>query len=214
MLSRFRLLPDAAQRLCWVLLALAIAVLPHLQHLPVWLVAIAAATCGWRLLIELKGWNLPPRLLRTAVACGMLACVAIGYRTLNGLEAGTAFLVLLAGAKLLETRGTRDLTMLVFVSYVLLFAAFLLAVFIVGVVAGAPAAGFALLLSIPVVWWAFVPPFFMFNPLTIADAHDIDLFFLFGALLIGIADLYRQSLNILTRTRLKTGDHSVAPNSR
>jgi hypothetical protein len=96
----------------------------------------------------------------------------------------------------------------------LLFAAFLLAVFIVGVVAGAPAAGFALLLSIPVVWWAFVPPFFMFNPLTIADAHDIDLFFLFGALLIGIADLYRQSLNILTRTRLKTGDHSVAPNSR
>lgn len=125
MLSRFHLLPDAAQRLCWVLLALAIAVLPHLQHLPVWLVAIAAATCGWRLLIELKGWNLPPRFLRTAVACGMLACVAIGYRTLNGLEAGTAFLVLLAGAKLLETRGTRDLTMLVFVSYVLLFAAFL-----------------------------------------------------------------------------------------
>jgi transglutaminase-like putative cysteine protease len=125
MLSRFQLLPDAAQRLCWVVLALVIAVLPHLKHLPIWLVAIAAATWAWRLLIELKGWNLPPRIARTAVACGMLACVAISYRTLNGLEAGTAFLVLLAGAKLLETRGTRDLTMLVFVSYVLLFAAFL-----------------------------------------------------------------------------------------
>lgn len=125
MFSRFQLLPDAAQRMCWILLALAIAVLPHLSHLPIWLIAIAVATCAWRLLIELKGWNLPPRLVRTAVACGMLACVALSYRTLNGLEAGTAFLVLLAGAKLLETRGTRDLTMLVFVSYVLLFAAFL-----------------------------------------------------------------------------------------
>ncbi len=57
----------------------------------------------------------------------MTAMVAVfaSYRTLNGIEAGTAFLVLMAGVKLLETRTSRDLTVLVFIAYFLLYAALL-----------------------------------------------------------------------------------------
>ena len=47
------------------------------------------------------------------------------YRTLNGIEAGTAFLVLMAAAKLLETRTSRDLTVIVFIGWFLLYAALL-----------------------------------------------------------------------------------------
>ena len=47
------------------------------------------------------------------------------YRTLNGVEAGTAFLVLMVTAKLLETRSTRDVTILAFIAWFLLYAALL-----------------------------------------------------------------------------------------
>ena len=96
----------------------------------------------------------------------------------------------------------------------LYFAAFLPAIFIVGIVAGPPAAVFAILLAIPFVWWAFMPPFFHFGPLTRADAHDINLFLLFGVLLIGLADLCRQTIRILNRAGLKGTDEKVAPKSR
>jgi len=95
----------------------------------------------------------------------------------------------------------------------LYFAAFLPAVFIVGIVAGAPAAVFAILLTVPLVWWAFMPPFFEFGPLTRTDAHDINLFFLFSVLLIGLADLCRLTVTIVNGGGLKATDKTVAPNS-
>ena len=49
----------------------------------------------------------------------------LDYRTLNGIDAGTALLIVMAGMKLLETQTVRDLTVIVFLSYFALFAAFL-----------------------------------------------------------------------------------------
>ena len=54
-----------------------------------------------------------------------LLAVLLDYRTFNGIAAGSAFLVLMAGVKLLETRSARDLTVLIFISYFLQFAALL-----------------------------------------------------------------------------------------
>ncbi|MBR0713519.1 DUF4118 domain-containing protein [Bradyrhizobium liaoningense] len=96
----------------------------------------------------------------------------------------------------------------------LYFAAFLPGIFVVGILVGAPAAVFAILLSIPLVWWAFMPPFFEFSPLTIAYAHDINLFFLFSVLLIGLADLCRQTVAIIGRGDLNATSENTAPRSR
>ena len=85
----------------------------------------------------------------------------------------------------------------------LYFAAFLPSIFVVGILAGAPAAAFAILLTIPVVWWAFMPPFFQFSALTSAYADSINLFLLFSVLLTGFADLCRQTMTIVSRGRLK-----------
>ena len=63
--------------------------------------------------------------LRVAVALVSTIAIFGTYRTLNGIEAGTAFLVLMAAAKLLETRTARDLTVIVFIAWFLLYAAVL-----------------------------------------------------------------------------------------
>jgi hypothetical protein len=97
----------------------------------------------------------------------------------------------------------------------LYFAAFLPAIFVVGLLAGAPAAAFAMLLAILLGWWAFMPPFFEFSRPTLADAESIKLFFLLGVLLAGLADLCRQTAVIGRRSGgLKPADKGVAPNSQ
>jgi transglutaminase-like putative cysteine protease len=114
-----------SQRLLWAMGAMTLAVLPHLTSIPIWIPLCGACLALWRITIELLAWRLPPRWLRFLIAFAALFAVAGSYRTLNGLEAGTALLVVMAGVKLLETRGVRDYTILVFLGYVLLFAALL-----------------------------------------------------------------------------------------
>ncbi|MBR0966633.1 DUF4118 domain-containing protein [Bradyrhizobium diazoefficiens] len=96
----------------------------------------------------------------------------------------------------------------------LYFAAFLPSIFIVGLIAGAPASAFAALLTIALVWWAFMPPFFQFTPLSRANADAINLFFLLAVLLIGLADLCRQTAAIVSRGGLKSTSESAATNSQ
>ena len=96
----------------------------------------------------------------------------------------------------------------------LYFATFLPSLFVLGLVAGAPAAAFAALLTVPVVWWAFMPPIFEISPLTAADADSINLFFLLAVLLIGLADLCRVTMTINRSGGLKSSGESAATNSQ
>jgi hypothetical protein len=96
----------------------------------------------------------------------------------------------------------------------LYFAAFRPSLFVLGIVVGAPAAGFAALLTVPVVWWAFMPPFFKFNSLTGAHADSINLFCLLAVLVIGLADLCRETMAIISRGGLKPRSESAATNSQ
>ena len=109
----------------WVLGALIAAIAPHVPYLPAWISLLIAAALAWRWAADRRAWPLPPRWLRVLVAIAATLAVLGTYRTLNGIEAGTAFLVLLAGVKLLETRGGRDLTVIVFIAYFLLYSALL-----------------------------------------------------------------------------------------
>ncbi|WP_128924200.1 DUF4118 domain-containing protein [Bradyrhizobium guangxiense] len=94
----------------------------------------------------------------------------------------------------------------------LYFAAFLPSLFVLGLVAGAPAAVVAALLTIPLVWWAFIPPFFQFTPLSSANADSINLFCLLAVLLIGFADLCRETMVIVRRGGLRSPGESAATN--
>lgn len=108
-----------------VLAALLLACAPHVPYLPPWVPLLLIVIGFWRWLANRQGWPMAPRWLRIVVTAAATVAVLGTYRTLNGIEAGTTFLVLMAGMKLLESRSSRDLTVVVFIAYFLLFAALL-----------------------------------------------------------------------------------------
>jgi hypothetical protein len=79
----------------------------------------------------------------------------------------------------------------------LYFAPFFPAVFAASLLAGVPAGIFTAASTVPIVWWAFMPPQFEFNPLTPADYNSFVLFVLSSSLAIWISHLYREALVIL-----------------
>lgn len=113
------------RKLAWVISGLVLAILPHAPHLAPWTLVLLGLAVAARIFVEVQARALPPKWLRVLVAFFALLGVLFTYRTLNGIEAGTALLVVMAGMKLLETRTVRDLTVLVFLGYFALFAGFL-----------------------------------------------------------------------------------------
>ena len=79
------------------------------------------------------------------------------------------------------------------------FATFLPAVLFASLLAGVPAGACAALLTIPIVWWGFMPPEFEFSPLTLADYNNFTLFLLGSTLLIWFAQLCREALVAVQR---------------
>ncbi len=95
-------------RLLWTLAAMLVMILPHALHLAPWIILAAALVALWRLAVAYRGWPLFNRFTR--IGFGLLAFLGVfaTYHTLNGPEAGTALLILLATLKLMEARGLRD----------------------------------------------------------------------------------------------------------
>jgi K+-sensing histidine kinase KdpD len=79
------------------------------------------------------------------------------------------------------------------------FAAFVPAILVVSLLGGAPAGTFAALLTIPIVWWAFMPPHYEFNPLTAADYDRFAVFVLVSSLVICFAHLVREALGLIRK---------------
>src|ERR1700745_1498374 len=78
----------------------------------------------------------------------------------------------------------------------LYFASFFPAILVASLLLGAPAGIFATLLTIPIVWWAVMPPYFEFEPLTRDESHNHAMFVLGSALVISFANLYREALRL------------------
>jgi transglutaminase-like putative cysteine protease len=106
-----------------VCLALALAV--HAASLPIWLLAAVAAAIGIRLALSARGYAVPSRTLRTAVAVVSIGILYLQLRTFNGVAAGSALLSLVAGLKLFETQSRRDLYVVALIIYFLSLAALL-----------------------------------------------------------------------------------------
>jgi K+-sensing histidine kinase KdpD len=81
----------------------------------------------------------------------------------------------------------------------LYFASFFPAILVASLLLGVPAGIFATLLTIPIVWWAFMPPYFEFEPLTSDDYHQIAMFVLGSALVISFANLYREAVRLFRK---------------
>jgi hypothetical protein len=115
------------QRLAWTTAGLAAALGPHLLRLEPWIPAFVLGIAAWRLVAERRGWRLPSTLVRGLVALAVTIGVFFSYATITGLDGGTALLALMSALKLLETRGPRDYTVLIFIGWFLCLASFLYA---------------------------------------------------------------------------------------
>jgi len=73
------------------------------------------------------------------------------------------------------------------------FAGFIPAILVVSLIGGVPAGIFAAALTVPLVWWAFMPPHFEFNPLTAEDYDSFSTFVLVCSLVICFSHLYREA---------------------
>ena len=104
----------------WLALALTIVTLPHLAHLPPWLVVLLAVAILWRWTIAKHQKILPPRWLLVMLTLAMVIAVGFTQRTLLGRDAGVALLVAMTAMKCLESRSQRDLTVLMTLAYLLL----------------------------------------------------------------------------------------------
>ncbi len=112
-------------RLLWTATVLVLATIPHFDHVPLWVIALLAACVGWRLAAATWAWPLPKTLWRAGLAFLAFTAVFVHYRTINGLEAGSALLIVMVALKYLETRRRRDQIVLMMIAYFLVFAGLL-----------------------------------------------------------------------------------------
>ena len=79
------------------------------------------------------------------------------------------------------------------------FAGFVPAILVASLFGGAPAGTFAAALSVPIIWWAFMPPHFQFNPLTTTQYDSFAAFALVSSLAICFAHLFREALSLIRK---------------
>ncbi|MBN8280835.1 MAG: DUF3488 domain-containing protein, partial [Gammaproteobacteria bacterium] len=119
--------PTAASfgQLAWLAALILVAVVPHAQTVPPWVLVGLAAAVAWRLGAAQRGWPLPGSVLRGALTFAGSFAVVFSYRRISGLDAGSALLILMLALKMLETRSTRDRSIVILIAWFVLFAGFL-----------------------------------------------------------------------------------------
>jgi len=103
----------------------AIAYLPHLTHLPLWVGGALTGCAAGLIAITTGRMAAPGRWLRLGLALAGLGTVAAQYGRINGADSGSALLALMLGLKLLEMRTGRDRILVVYLCFFLLGSGFL-----------------------------------------------------------------------------------------
>jgi transglutaminase-like putative cysteine protease len=108
-------------------LVFGIGVILVIGNAPPWCVAIGLASVAWRVLTVNRAQPVRrragARFLLGALTAALVVAVAMSFRTLNGLAAGTALLVVMGALKVFESRARRDDAIVIGVALFLLLAA-------------------------------------------------------------------------------------------
>lgn len=103
--------------LTWLLLAQALAIIPHLLHVPLWILALWLFCLVWR--IQIVRMRLPAPKAAAKLLLLLLAgsAVYLSRGSLVGLEAGVVLLVAAFILKLVEMHSRRDGLVLIFLGF-------------------------------------------------------------------------------------------------
>jgi transglutaminase-like putative cysteine protease len=109
----------------WLVLTLALVILPHVTRVPLWITLAVLCLGGYRLLHEHLYWRLPPAWVVVLLVLLAVFGIMVSLGVPIGRHAGLALLVVLLGLKLLETRTQRDVMVLCCIGYFLVMTSFL-----------------------------------------------------------------------------------------
>lgn len=116
--------PAVPTRTVWLLLSGYLgAALLNVHHAALWCIPLAIGVSVWRARRLQTPSAKSRRLARAVVIVVLTAAVLIGFRTLNGVQAGASLLIAMAALKLTETSARRDWLIVVAASLFLLLAA-------------------------------------------------------------------------------------------
>lgn len=116
-------IPRAA--LSWLLVAQALVIVPHLGHLPIWIVLLWLGCAFWRIQIFRMRAAYPNALVKIVLMLIAGFAVYQSRGRLIGLDAGVVLLVAAFILKLVEMRSRRDALVLIFLGFFVVVTAYL-----------------------------------------------------------------------------------------
>ncbi|WP_349616856.1 transglutaminase TgpA family protein [Azotobacter salinestris] len=103
--------------LTWLLVAQLLVVLPHLGHLPLWIVGLWLGCAAWRIQIFRMRAPYPNGWIKAGLMLGTGFGVYLSRGGLVGLEAGVVLLIAAFILKLVEMRSRRDALVVIFLGF-------------------------------------------------------------------------------------------------
>lgn len=122
-MSRLSAIPRIS--LTWLLVAQALVILPHLGHLPPWVMALWLGCAGWRIQIFRMRARYPNAWAKGGLMLAALIGVLFSRGSLVGLDAGVVLLIAAFVLKLVEMRSKRDALVLIFLGFFAVVTAYL-----------------------------------------------------------------------------------------
>jgi transglutaminase-like putative cysteine protease len=110
-------LPITRIGLSWLLVAQVLVILPHLPHLPLWIIAMWLGCAGWRIQIFRMRARYPGGLVKAALILATALGVFLSRGSLVGLDAAVVLLVAIFILKLVEMRTQRDALVLILLGF-------------------------------------------------------------------------------------------------
>jgi transglutaminase-like putative cysteine protease len=102
-----------------------LAVLPHVSHLPSWMMVIVAMMLCWRNWMTYKGLEAPSTPLIYSMLALCLVAVYAAFGSISGRDQNVATIMLLVCLKMLESRSKRDFYLIIFLNFLLMLTNFL-----------------------------------------------------------------------------------------
>lgn len=109
--------PIPRNGLIWLLVAQVLVILPHLSHLPLWIIGLWLGCATWRVQIFRMRARYPRAWAKALMMLGAAFGVYFSRGGLVGLDAGVVLLIAAFILKLVEMRSRRDALVLIFLGF-------------------------------------------------------------------------------------------------
>lgn len=113
--------------LVWLLVAQVLVIIPHVSHVPLWLLGLWLGCAAWRVQVFRMRVPFPNSWVKAALMLSSGFAVYLSRGSLVGLDAAVALLITAFILKLLEMRTRRDALVLIFLGFFSVVTSYLFA---------------------------------------------------------------------------------------